>query len=89
MATLMEKSSIEARNWHLWSGAVLPAFTRRFPSSQDLSAPLQLISPETRDSLTQGGRFANQCNVYSARTVIVNFIERGGDAYGLKLEFFT
>jgi len=71
----MEKSSIEARNGHLWSGAGLPAFTGRFPSSQGLSAPLQLISSEIRDSLTQRVRLTNQCNVYSTRTVVDNFIK--------------
>ena len=79
MATLMEKSSIEARNGHLWSGAGLPAFPGRFPSSQGLSEPLQLISPETRDFLTKRDRLANQDNFYLARTVIANFIKKGGD----------
>ena len=78
MAVFMEKSSIKARNRHLWPGGALPAFPGRLPSSQGLSAPLQLISPETRDSLTQRDRFANQCNVYSAGTVIDNPIKRGG-----------
>lgn len=76
----MEKSSIEARNGHLWPGAGLPVLTRTFPSSQGLSAPLQLISPETRDSLTQRDTLANNCNLYSAGTLIANFIKTGGDA---------
>jgi len=71
----MEKSSIEARNGHLWSGAGLPAFTGRFPSSQGLSAPLQLISTEVRNYLIGLYRLTNQCNVYSASTVVDKFIE--------------
>ena len=68
MAVWLEKGSTVARNRHLWPGAGLPVLPGRLPSSQGLSAPLQLISPEIRDFLTQRGRFANECNVYSART---------------------
>lgn len=78
MATFMEKSSIEARNGHLWSGAGSPAFTRRLPSSQGLSAPLQLISPKTRDFLSEQHCLPNNCNLYSAISVIDNLIKKGG-----------
>ena len=71
----MEKSSVNERNKDLRPGGGLPVLTRRFPSSQGLSAPLQFISPEVRNYLIGRDRLTNQCNVYLARTVVDNFIK--------------
>ena len=79
MATFMEKSSIEARNGHLWSGAGLPVFPRRFPSSQGPFSHLQFLGPETHNSLTEQRWLANDCNIHLPRTIIDNFIKTEGD----------
>ena len=79
-AVFMEKSSVNGLNRHLWPGGGLPVFPRRFPSSQGPFARLQFLGHQIRDSLTERDRPANQCNVYSAGTVINNLIQRGGDA---------
>lgn len=52
---------------------------RELPRSQGLSARLQFIGPKTRNFLTGRDAPANDCNVYSAGTVISNLIKRGGD----------
>ena len=70
MATFMEKSSIEARNGHSFGDETLQSHF-----SKDTFPHLQFLGPETRDYLTKRDRLANQCNVYSARTVIDNFIQ--------------
>ena len=67
-AVFMEKSSIKARNGHLWPGAGLPVLTRRFPSSQVFSARLEPTGRKMRSFLTEQVRFANKSNVYLLRT---------------------
>ena len=79
MAVFMEKSSVNGRNRHLWSGAGLPVLPRRFLTSQGPFPHLQFLGPETRDSLTEQRWLANDCNIHLPRTVIDNFIKLEGD----------
>jgi len=68
MAVFMGKRSIETRNGHLWSGAGLPAFTRRLPYSQGPFPHHQFLGHQIRYFLTEPVQLANEYSVYSART---------------------
>ena len=62
----MEKSSIEAQNGHSCRSRNLRAHFKAITLSQ---------SPEVRNYLIGLDRLTNQSNVYSARTVVDNFIK--------------
>ena len=80
MASFREKGGVEERNRDFRALLEeLQLHFRELPRSQSPSACLQFISPEIRNSLTGQYRLANNCNVYSARTVIDNFIPKGGN----------
>ena len=79
MVAFTEKSGVEEWNNQL-SGTGALQLHFRWPTHSQASFPnLQFSGNQICDSLTERDRLANQCNVYSARTVIDNFIKRGGD----------
>lgn len=80
MAIFREKGGVEERNRDFRT--VLEEAQlhfRELTRSQGSSARLQFIGPKARNFLTGQHRPANDCNVYSAGTVISNLIKRGGD----------
>ena len=80
MAAFREKGGVEERNRDFRTVLEeLQLHFRELPRGQSPSACLQFISPEIRNFLTGQHRPANDCNVYSAGTVISNLIKRGGD----------
>ena len=82
MAAFMENSRIEAQDGHSCGNRSMRAHFKAITLSQGPFTNLRFISPQIRDYLTKRDRLANQCNVYSARTVTDNPIKKGGDAYG-------
>lgn len=80
MASFREKGSVEKRNREFRIAfEELQLHFRELPRSQGPSERLQIIGPKARNFLTGRHRPANDCNVYSAGTVISNLIKRGGD----------
>ena len=66
----MEKSSIEARNGHSFGDETLQSHF-----SKDTFPHHQLSGHQIRYFLTEPHFLANEYNVYSAETVVANFIQ--------------
>ena len=80
-AASMEKSGVAEQNEPFCVG--MEAFRPHFKAttySQGSFACLPFISPEICNFLTGRDAPANDCNIYSARTVIDTFMSKGGDA---------
>jgi len=74
MVTFMEKSSLEARNGHSFRDETLQSHF-----SKDAFPHHQLSGHQIHYFLTEPHFLANKYNVYSARTIIDNFIKREGN----------
>ena len=80
MTSFREKGGVEKRNREIRIVfEELQLHFRELPHRRGPSERLQIIGPEARNFLTEQHSLTNDCNLFSLRTLINNFIKRGGD----------